>query len=309
MRTNNLNFWFLTILCGIFFLSPTQTSAQTCTASPSGIAAWLPGDGNALDISGNSNHGTLLNGATFAVGKVGQGFLIDDVDDVLRINASPSLDVGAGGGFTLEAWINPNDNKTNPIVEYFNSQTSVVGVHFFTGVGADVIGNNLFANIIDTGGNHIIESNTGIVTPGAFQHVALSYDKTTGVATIYRNGVVVVQQNLGVFTPRTNSDLLIGARLIPNFPRFDASGDSSNRRRRQRGQMQAADNFHRQYDERHGRRRVQHDALQFARSHHCRQRQFRYYIAESNRVQHSGRGRADYYTDNGSADRHRPGGH
>ncbi len=121
MRTCKLNFWFLTILCGIFLLSPTQTSAQTCTAPPANIAAWLPGDGNANDISGNGNNGTLTNGAGFAVGKVGQGFLIDDVDDYVRINASPSLDVGAGGGFTLEAWVNPNDNKNNPIFEYFNS--------------------------------------------------------------------------------------------------------------------------------------------------------------------------------------------
>ena len=34
---------------------------------------WWPGDGNPNDITG-SNHGTLVNGATFAAGLVGQAF-------------------------------------------------------------------------------------------------------------------------------------------------------------------------------------------------------------------------------------------
>ena len=48
---------------------------------------------------------------------------------------------------------------------------------------------------------------------GSWQHIALSYDKTSGQAAIYLNGSVVVQTNLGVFTPQTSfTNFLIGAR-------------------------------------------------------------------------------------------------
>src|SRR5438874_5597042 len=43
-------------------------------------------------------------------------------------------------------------------------------------------------------------------------HVGLTYDKTTGVATIYYNGAAVATQNLGIFTPQTSGPLYIGER-------------------------------------------------------------------------------------------------
>ena len=46
--------------------------AQTCIQPPAGLVSWWAGDGNANDIVGG-NDGTLVNGATFAPGMVGQG--------------------------------------------------------------------------------------------------------------------------------------------------------------------------------------------------------------------------------------------
>ena len=42
--------------------------------------------------------------------------------------------------------------------------------------------------------------------------MALTYDGTSGVARIYYNGQIVAQQNLGIFTPNTQSDLYLGGR-------------------------------------------------------------------------------------------------
>lgn len=85
-------------------LLPEEPPA-TCVAPPSGLISWWPGDGNALDIHG-SNHGALLNGATFAPGKVGQGFALDGVDDTIRIEHNPTLK--PKNQVTLDAWIKPN---------------------------------------------------------------------------------------------------------------------------------------------------------------------------------------------------------
>ena len=71
---------FLLVAAGI-------VEAQTCTAPPVDLVSWWPGDGNADDIIGN-NHGTLVNGATFAAGKVGKAFSLDGDNDYV---ATPLL--------------------------------------------------------------------------------------------------------------------------------------------------------------------------------------------------------------------------
>lgn len=72
-----------------------------CVQPPSGMLAWLPGDGNTTDLTGNHN-GTLQNGATYAAGRVGQAFSFDGVDDFVDLGAW-----NAGATWTLEAWVNP----------------------------------------------------------------------------------------------------------------------------------------------------------------------------------------------------------
>lgn len=75
-----------------------------CTPLPSGIVSWWSGNGTANDIVG-SNHGTMTNGASFVQGKVGQAFLLDGINDYIRIPNSPSLN--PTGSFTVDAWIYP----------------------------------------------------------------------------------------------------------------------------------------------------------------------------------------------------------
>lgn len=63
--------------------TPTMTAAGSSdkvnqplasVTPPAGLIGWWPGDGDARDISGNNNNGTLQNGAGVAIGKVGQTF-------------------------------------------------------------------------------------------------------------------------------------------------------------------------------------------------------------------------------------------
>ena len=72
-----------------------------CDPPPSGVVGWWPGSGNANDLVG-INPGTLVNGATFAAGQVGQAFSFDGVDDFFQ-SGTTGLPIGTSDR-TLEFW-------------------------------------------------------------------------------------------------------------------------------------------------------------------------------------------------------------
>ncbi|NVN91044.1 MAG: LamG domain-containing protein [Desulfuromonadales bacterium] len=76
-------------------------------APPSGLVAWWRAENSATD-SKWINHGRLINGATFATGKVGQAFSFDGVDDYVDAGTNDIFNFNNGAGdFTIQAWINP----------------------------------------------------------------------------------------------------------------------------------------------------------------------------------------------------------
>src|SRR5215207_472877 len=65
----------LLVMLGLHGLLGAPAGAA-CTPAPSGLTSWWPAAGNANDVIGSSP-GSLQNGATFGVGKVGQAFSLD----------------------------------------------------------------------------------------------------------------------------------------------------------------------------------------------------------------------------------------
>lgn len=90
----------------------TSSSGMACVPPPSGMVSWWPGDGNAQDIVGQ-NDGTLLNGATFAPGKVGQAFSLDGADDHILVPYDQSLNLGLNEELTIDTWMRPDDLGRN----------------------------------------------------------------------------------------------------------------------------------------------------------------------------------------------------
>jgi sugar lactone lactonase YvrE len=202
-------------------LSANFFNAQApCAYAPAGLVAWWPGDGDGTELVHGQN-AVLLGGAGFAPGEVRDAFNFNGTDGYAKVPASPALDVGHGPGLTIEAWINPVALAAQqPIVEW-NSGTAY-GTHFYisvippygTGTGC------LYANFQDTAGAfHVITSPPGVIKTGRFQHVAVTYVRASGQATLYLNGSLLVGQNLGTFTPLTSYDLFLGYHP----PGFDGS--------------------------------------------------------------------------------------
>ncbi len=187
------------------------------------IVAWWPGQLNAIDIVGGNN-GTLQGGAGYAAGEVGQAFSFNGINSAVKVPASADLNVGSGNGFAIEGWINPFDvSLQRPIVEWnstIGGNPYPHGAHFYISVAppAGTGPGCLYANLEDTGGAfHYISSAPGLITPNVFQHVAVTYDKPSGLTVLYLNGIVVAQQNLGTFTPDTTMDLFLGHRPAPGI--------------------------------------------------------------------------------------------
>ena len=76
------------------------------SAALTALVSWWPAEGTGVDIRGGNN-GVPTNGATYAGGQLGSGFVLDGVDDYVRVAHSATLD--PTGSFTIAAWI-----KTTP---------------------------------------------------------------------------------------------------------------------------------------------------------------------------------------------------
>jgi RHS repeat-associated protein len=181
--------------------------AASCAPSASGLVGLWRGNDNAADAVG-VNNAALVNGVTFATGEAGKAFALTG-GNFVKVPSNALLDVGPSAGLTIELWINPLSTAAQqPLVEW--SAGTSLGTHLWISVSSP---GTLYANILDTaGGAHIITSPAGVITAGSFQHVALTYDRTTGIAALYKNGQVVAQQAMGIFTPRTTYDLYFGQR-------------------------------------------------------------------------------------------------
>lgn len=173
--------------------------------------SWWKGEYNATD-SIDGNNGILTNGISFAPGFVGQAFNFDGVDDHVYIPQATNLNVRS---FTMDAWIYPRDISTSRPLFEFSNPTGLAGVHFWISHRSGAVQpGTLYGNIRDTSYvNHFVATTNNVVQANQWQHVALTYDASTGVAALYRNGIVITNVSLGTnFVIQTATPLQLGLR-------------------------------------------------------------------------------------------------
>ncbi len=209
-------FGFTTSSNAVLTVLGATNPPPSCFPVPSGIAAWWPAESNGLDVVGG-NTATPQSGVAFAPGEVGQAFFLNGTNAYLTAPASSNLNVAADGSFTAEAWIKVSDVAGyHPIVEW-NDNAGHAGAHLWILPYSGETPGVLFANLVDTnGGSHSFHSLGGNVAANVFQHVAVTYDRGSGVATLYVNGNIVAQQNFEQFTPQTSYPFYMGHRPNDN---------------------------------------------------------------------------------------------
>lgn len=188
-----------------------------CAVTTMDLVSWWPAEVDVLDAIGN-NHGGYVGAMNRASGKTGLAFNFDTAGAYVTIPAAASLNVGANAGFTVEAWIYPTDiASAHPVFEWGRVNNNW-GVHFWISVNLAGGGSgSLYANVADTGGGgHSFSSAPGRVPANVWTHVALTYDKASGVGKMFCNGTNVATATLGSFTPQTTSPLHLGYRPYDN---------------------------------------------------------------------------------------------
>jgi hypothetical protein len=194
------------------------TVDSSCISAAPGLVAWWPAEGDASERI-NQNNGTLQAGLGFAAGEAGQGFSFDGAANYMSVPASPTVDIGSGQGFTIECWIKPTDVSSAHCIAEWNNGAGGIGLQFWHsdpgigGLGA------VFANVTDiSGAGHVFATSPGLLTSNVFQHIALTYSKSNGVAALYRNGALAASSTIGQVRAQTTFPLFFGRRISGSGP-------------------------------------------------------------------------------------------
>jgi hypothetical protein len=194
---------------GSVLSSLAALSVGQCIAPPAGLVAWWRAEGNALDSAG-TNNGTLVSGATFAPGEVGQAFSFSGGNDAIEVADSASLRIAPS--ITIEGWV---------LVAGFPSAAQWGQILFR---GDDREGLDPYFLAVTRNGQlafSINDSNNASavlavpVPTHVFVHVAGTLDDGSGLMTLYTNGQAAAELSTSVrpltyLDPASNPGLGIG---------------------------------------------------------------------------------------------------
>jgi hypothetical protein len=141
------------------------------------LVAYYTGDNVSNDAKGVYN-GTLINGTTYATGKINNGFSLDGVNDYISISPVMGDSVsGPSTSHTYSAWIYPTNvtDSYNVIFQNGGATNGDVLALRFNKVG-----------YLYHGGDYLVTS-TGTVNVNTWSHILITYSGAN--VSFYVNGV------------------------------------------------------------------------------------------------------------------------
>ena len=152
------------------------------------MIGWWAGENDATDATG-ANPGSLVGGAAFGAGKVGQAFALDGADDYVDVGPLPA--VAGADGLTVMAWVRRShgDFSVGGIVGQWNTGGGG-GNRFllYNSEGAEV-GKGSFVVEFDGGGSAGVGGTT-LLPVGDWIHVAAVWRSSDGFVGLYKNGAL-----------------------------------------------------------------------------------------------------------------------
>jgi subtilisin-like proprotein convertase family protein len=179
---------------------------------PAGCVAWWRAENNFLDSVG-TNHGTGLNGVTFASGEVGQGFNFDGNDGYVSVPSAPELNFDANQDFTVAAWIHPNqffNGYENALIgkvdiQHIRNGQSPRGWYMWLAQNTRTL--QMLINTNGNGSGYYV-SGRQVIAAGGWTHVAITHSGTNLLFLV--NGALDLATNMPTVSLANNDSLAIG---------------------------------------------------------------------------------------------------
>ena len=175
--------------------------------APASLISYWAAENDGLDSAG-SNDGTLVSGAAYAPGQIGQAFAFDGVDDRVLIPDDPSLHLTAS--MTIEGWVRVDAFPTigHGLILFRGDDRGGLDPYQLT---TTTNGEIRFGVSALTGGTSVFAP----MPQGEFVHVAATLDDATGDMSLYLNGALAAHQVTSIrpfqgLDPNSNPGIGIG---------------------------------------------------------------------------------------------------
>lgn len=180
---------------------------RSCVAPPANMVSWWKGDGDSLDNFG-ANHGTLMGGATFAPGMVGQAFSFNGTSSYV---VTP-LATAATDSVTLDAWVKwsgPNAATARQLILYNGNYDSA-------GYGLFAENDGTLLLLVGHGTSEALPTNV-VLSQGSWQHVVAV--RSGGTWSVYLNGQAqsIVSGNISASPNVPTTNTIIGGANGQNY--------------------------------------------------------------------------------------------
>jgi uncharacterized repeat protein (TIGR01451 family) len=170
-----------------------------------GLVAWLPGDGNFADASGNSNPGAPIGNVGFTQGQVGQAFQLNGADYITVLN---SESLSSSSSFTVGGWFQltqaPAKGSVSILASKYDGNYHGWILDANSSLEPELTVENSSNNV------NVATSSTPLAL-NQWYYIAASYDSGTGTATVYVNGTKAASASMTGSYESNASALLIGA--------------------------------------------------------------------------------------------------
>lgn len=203
-------------ITGLYQGGNTTANCPTFPASlAQGLVGYWPFCGNALDESGNDNHGTV-NGASLTTdrfGNAGSAYSFDGVNDRIEITANNTINrlQNVSVGFWINVNSLPQSTVTNKIAGaitkwYGSGNCNSNTDHFGTWISSDSTflgGTRLYSQTSD------MTSSNSIITPNTWYHVVFIHDSAVG-GKLFVNKTLVSEIPISGALCETTNNLYFG---------------------------------------------------------------------------------------------------
>jgi hypothetical protein len=160
---------------------------------PSSVTAYVPSPNDAV----STNHGTLMNGATFTTGKIGQAFTFDGVNDYVAL-PNNIMKFSNTDNWSISFWIYQTAGAYSGVIgnwDYIGGQGTGWGIRTSTaGSNPTAFTIQLFTNWSTGTGNLLNPLQTlGTTSINTWNHFVITRN-SSAQEKIYQNGTLVASQ-------------------------------------------------------------------------------------------------------------------